>query len=63
MMAKEQQVPAAAAEIRHARLESPEEDYHPLKRASNSNGVILTAHETLAILRQIRIDEEEDGGR
>jgi hypothetical protein len=60
-MAKTKKGPAAANEIRHARLEWRDEDYQRFKRVSKSNGPTLTAHERLAILRQLRIDEEEDG--
>jgi hypothetical protein len=60
-MAKAKKGPAAANEIRHSRLEWRDEDYQRFKRVSKSNGPTLTALERLAILRQLRIDEEEDG--
>ena len=61
-MAKAMKVLAAANEIGHALLEWPDEDYQRFKCVNRSNGLIVTAHQRLAILGQLRIHEEEDGG-
>jgi hypothetical protein len=61
-MAKAMKVLAAANEIGHALLEWPDEDYQRFKCVNRSNELIVTAHERFAILGQLRIHEEEDGG-
>jgi hypothetical protein len=54
---------ATANEIRHARLELPDEDYQRLKRVSKANGLSVTAYIRHTILRQLRMDEKEAGSR
>jgi hypothetical protein len=61
-MAKAMKVLAAANEIGHALLEWLDEDYQRFKCVNRSNALIVTAHQRLAILGQLRIHEEEDGG-
>ena len=61
-MAKAMKVLAAANEIGHALLEWPDEDYQRCKCVNISNGLIVTAHQRLAILGQLRMHEEKDGG-
>jgi predicted DNA-binding protein len=52
-------MPAAAQEIRHARVELPDEDYQRLKRVAKANGLPVAAYIRQAVLRQIRRDETE----
>jgi hypothetical protein len=56
-------VQATANEIRHARMELPDEDYQRVKRMSKANGLSVTASIRHTILRQLRIDEKVDGGK
>jgi predicted DNA-binding protein len=51
-----------AKEVRHARLELPGDDYERLKRVSKANGLPVAAYIRQAVLRQVRMDEKEDGG-
>lgn len=48
-------------EIRHARLELPDEDYERLKGVAKSLGLGVAAYIRQAVMRQIRRDEEEMG--
>jgi predicted DNA-binding protein len=53
----------ATKEIRHARIELPDEDYERLKRVANANGLGVAAYIRQAVLRQVRRDEDEvEGG-
>jgi hypothetical protein len=54
---------ATAKEIRHARLELPDDDYERLKRAAKANGLAVAAYIRQAVLRQVRLDEKDDGGK
>jgi predicted DNA-binding protein len=56
-------VQATANEIRHARLELPDEDYQRLKRVSKANGLPVAAYIRQAVLRQVRTDEREEGDK
>jgi hypothetical protein len=56
-------VQATANEIRRARFELPHEDYQRVKRVSKANGLSVTAYITHTILRQLRIDEKDDGAK
>jgi predicted DNA-binding protein len=60
--AEEKKVPATAEkDIRHARLELPDEDYERLKRVAKSLGLGVAAYIRQAVMRQLRRDEEEMG--
>jgi hypothetical protein len=53
----------ATKEVRHARIELPDEDYERLKRVANANGLGVAAYIRQAVLRQVRRDEDEvEGG-
>lgn len=56
-------VQASVKEIRHARVELPDEDYERLKRVSRANGLAIAAYIRQAVLRQIRRDETEEGSK
>lgn len=50
-------------EIRHARLELPDEDYERLKRVAKSIGLGVAAFIRQAVLRDVRrVEEEMEGG-
>jgi hypothetical protein len=55
-------VPATTTpEIRHARVELPDEDYERLKKAARGRGLSVAAFIRQAVLLQIRRDETEGG--
>jgi predicted DNA-binding protein len=54
---------AIAKEIRHARMELPDEDYKRLKRVAKANGLAIAAYIRQAVLRQVRRDETEGGDK
>jgi predicted DNA-binding protein len=56
-------VQATTKDVRHARLELPDEDYERLKRVSKANGLAVAAYIRQAVLRQVRMDEKDEGGR
>jgi hypothetical protein len=59
----EKKMPAVAKEMRHARIELPDDDYERLKRVANANGLGVAAYIRQAVLRQVRRDEDEiEGG-
>jgi predicted DNA-binding protein len=55
----ERNMPATASEIRHARIELPDEDYERLKRVAKANGLGVAAYVRQAVLKQVRRDETE----
>lgn len=61
----EKKMPATAPEMRHARIELPDEDYERLKRVAKSIGLGVAAFIRQAVLRDVRRveDEMEVGGR
>jgi hypothetical protein len=46
-------VQATIKDVRHARLELPDEDYERLERVSRANGLAVAAYITQAVLRQV----------
>lgn len=52
-----------AKDIRHARLELPDEDYERLKKVAKSLGLGVAAYIRQAVARQIRKDEDELGSK
>jgi predicted DNA-binding protein len=54
-------VQATSAEIKHARIELPAEDYARLKRVAKASGLAVAAYIRQAVLKQIRRDESEEG--
>jgi predicted DNA-binding protein len=60
--AGERKVQTTGKDIRHARLELPDEDYERLKRVAKSIGLGVAAYIRMAVLKQIRRDEADMGG-
>jgi len=51
--------PAAAKQVRHARIELSPEDYERMRRVAKASGLAMAAYIRQAVLKQIRRDESE----
>jgi hypothetical protein len=56
-------VKTAVQEIRHARPELSDDDYERLKHVAKANGLAVAAFIRQAVLRQVRRDESDEGGK
>jgi hypothetical protein len=57
-------VPAVVQkETRHARIELSDDDYERLKAVAKGNGLPIAAYIRQAVLKQVRRDEAEGGGK
>jgi predicted DNA-binding protein len=61
--ARAKKMQATVKEIRHARLELPDDDYERLKRVAKANGLPVAAYIRQAVLKQVRRDESEGEGK